>query len=64
MMIFATGMVHMLPKDYLDKLKGIGRSRGIPITLLAGDAHASGKAMRILDHISRKAGIKTFSEFS
>jgi hypothetical protein len=64
MMIFATGMVHMLPKDYLDRLKGIWRSRGIPITLLATDAHASGKAMRILDHIARNAWIKTFSEFS
>jgi hypothetical protein len=62
--IFATGMVHMLPQDYINKLKGIGRSRGIPISLLAWDAHASGKAMRILDHIARNAGIKSFSEFS
>lgn len=62
--IFATGMVHMLPQDYVNKLKGIGRSRGIPITLLAGDAHASGKAMKILDHIARNAHIKTFTQFS
>lgn len=62
--IFATWMVHMLPQDYILKLKWIGRSRWIPMALLAGDAQASGKSMRLLDYIARKANIKTFSEFS
>jgi hypothetical protein len=62
--LFATGAVHMFPQDYISKLKAIGRSRGIPIALLAGDAHASGKVMHILDHIARNAGVTTFSEFT
>lgn len=64
LMLFANGMVHMLPNDYLDRISGIWRSRGIPVALFAGDPYASGKVVRILDHIARKAGKQPFSEFA
>lgn len=60
--LFASGVVHILPTDYIDKLKGIGRSKGIPIALFASDPHASGKVVGILDHIAKNAGKWSFSE--
>lgn len=63
LLIFVTGVVHILPNDYRNKLAWIWRAKWIPVALFASNTYASGKVVRLLDHIAKNAGMRSFSDY-
>lgn len=63
LLIFVTGIVHILPNDYRNKLAGIGRAKWIPVALFASNTYASGKVVRLLDHIAKNSWMRSFSDY-